>query len=157
LLYSSINEFIYHTAPCTIAKYSKSDGTCVCAFFLVDGLTWQQAVDKCKEKGARLPEIYSATDNDKIFALKVLCLLLALYSLKSCVIVLPPYQKNRYFLLQHAVLRETSTPPSLPPRPGHEAAKLVYKAAKLVYKAAKLVNEVAKRRQTHGIRVLYCS
>jgi hypothetical protein len=52
--------------------YKKSDGTCACAFFLERGLPWQQAVEKCRSFGARLPEIYSAEDNAKIFSLKVI-------------------------------------------------------------------------------------
>jgi len=52
--------------------YKKSDGTCACGFFLERGLPWQQAVDKCRSFGARLPEIYSAVDNAKIFSLKVI-------------------------------------------------------------------------------------
>jgi hypothetical protein len=62
---------ISFTAPCNIAKYKKSDGTCVCGFFLERNLTWQQAVDKCHSYGARLPEIYSASDNIQIYNLKV--------------------------------------------------------------------------------------
>ena len=52
--------------------YKKSDGTCACGFFLERGLTWQDAVNQCRSFGARLPEIYSAEDNAKIFSLKVI-------------------------------------------------------------------------------------
>jgi len=44
---------------------------CACGFYLENELSWKQAADKCYALGARLPEIYSETENTDILSLKV--------------------------------------------------------------------------------------
>jgi len=52
--------------------YQKSDGSCACGFYLETDLTWREAADRCYAQGARLPEIYSAADNEVILNLRVI-------------------------------------------------------------------------------------
>ena len=61
----------------------KSNGQCTCGFFLSGTFSWDDAKKECADQGARLPEIYSKADNDKIFKIRVMTLEL------SC-----PYDKN---------------------------------------------------------------
>ncbi len=57
---------------CTTPIYQRSEGNCACGFFLQKGLTWNVANHTCHAEGARLPEVYSAADNDAIQALRVI-------------------------------------------------------------------------------------
>ncbi len=52
--------------------FQKSDGSCACGFYLEKGLSWRAAADRCYAQGARLPEIYSAADNDAILKIRVM-------------------------------------------------------------------------------------
>ncbi len=65
-------------AQCTTNVYQKSDGSCACGFYLETDLSWREAADRCYAQGARLPEIYSAAENDAILNLRVI---------KSCYIL----------------------------------------------------------------------
>ena len=56
---------------CTTETYVKSNGSCACGFFLENGLTWNEALDRCSTLGAHLPEIRSPQENEDIFKLKV--------------------------------------------------------------------------------------
>jgi hypothetical protein len=57
--------------PCN-AILVKSDGKRYCGIILDDGLTWEQANEKCINLGARLPIITTARENEDILNLAVI-------------------------------------------------------------------------------------
>ena len=61
---------------CTTETYVKSDGSCACGFFLELNLTWIEAHDRCTALGAHLPEVKSPQENEDIFKLKVILVLI---------------------------------------------------------------------------------
>ncbi len=59
---------------CTSPEYTKSDGDVACAFVLDlnSKMSWENANEKCKLNGARLPEIKTPKENEEILKLKVI-------------------------------------------------------------------------------------
>ena len=66
-------------AQCTSSVYHKLNGACACAFVLPGTMSWSDANSQCKAKGARLPEIFSDTENADSFNLKVCWLLFSIF------------------------------------------------------------------------------
>lgn len=72
-----INVVFVITVPCKTNVYQKPDGKYYCGFTVKDSLNWYQADEACKQRGGKLPEIYSTTENSEILKLKVTGLILA--------------------------------------------------------------------------------
>ena len=71
LTYSSNNNQNLATGNCTEDNYKKDDGKWACGFFLEEGLTQEDAAAKCQALGARLPEVTSLRESDKLLPFKV--------------------------------------------------------------------------------------
>ncbi len=52
-------------------NFTKSDGTCACAFDTAKRMTWTSAIHECLSYGARLPEIMNDKENEDILSLMV--------------------------------------------------------------------------------------
>ena len=51
--------FVRLSVKCSTKIVKKANGDCACGFILWEVLTWTQAIQACKARGARLAEIYS--------------------------------------------------------------------------------------------------
>ena len=91
--------FVRLSVKCSTKIVKKANGDCACGFILWEVLTWTQAIQACKARGARLAEIYSIEENNDIksflFQLvsiwqEAICIPIFLWGLLKCLSLVSP-------------------------------------------------------------------